>query len=515
MTEPGRPTPPTDDAIREMLVSRAGRAGQVTFEPSAVAADAIRRADSEPRPVPLMPRLAVAVTSLAAVLVLVVVVALPLGNRPAFAPPTLVPSAVAPATPTGSAPAPAPDASPRVLTPAELGELVRTRATELAGTIVAVSGRLHRDSSIACARGVVCADTVLADSGGGFHIKPVGDIGPGPWDGSGPKDGMFALRMTSNVDGGRPVVEFVGDLAHRDDGTLAVSVADILGGQIQMEGAYAAVDGWLVRDAFHPCASTKQVFIPRYGCPTDDWLTGSAYEPTQPNGSMIGPRDGIYLPTGSYDQWAPDPAPFGPEGLGVEPRRATYLLWLVASSSCGPNADCVDGPAQLQWRIVGRFDPIPNLDTPPSPGPTPTSVDIPPRATLTVGDLVEPSVQPGEYLVRAYLVATPAFPSFCSGTDPTECENDYLTDKPFQPFSSGDTFASTHGPKIGITVQIGAYDRFAPNPGSAPSGAIEPRIGTYLIRRYATPICFGGAQPSEAPCFGGLGLEWEVIARLP
>jgi hypothetical protein len=176
------------------------------------------------------------------------------------------------------------------------------------------------------------------------------------------------------------MVEYIGDLAHRDDGTLASSVADILGGQIQMEGAYAAVDGWLVRDALHPCPSSKQVLIPAYGCPTDDWLTDEAYQPTQSDGSMVGPRDGIYLPTSSYDQWAPNPAPFGPEGLGVEPRRATYLMWLVASPSCGPNADCFVGPADLHWRIVGRFDPIPNPDTPPT---TPPDASSPPLAAGT------------------------------------------------------------------------------------------------------------------------------------
>jgi hypothetical protein len=208
-----------------------------------------------------------------------------------------------------------------------------------------------------CALGAICADTLLADSGGGFHIKPVGDIGPGPWDGSGPKDGAFVLRITPNLEGGRPVFDYLGELSLPGDGVLAWSVTDIRGGSAANEGDYAAVDGWLVRDSLHPCASTSRPSGVVYGCPTDDWLTASAYQPIQPDGSMTGPRDAVYLSSGSYDRWAPNPAQLG---SGVEPRRATYLMWLVMDG-CGPSADCAQGPANLHWRIIDRFDPIPDL----------------------------------------------------------------------------------------------------------------------------------------------------------
>jgi hypothetical protein len=265
----------------------------------------------------------------------------------------------------------APDAAPRVLTPAEVGDLVRTRQSELAGTIVAVAGRLEHDPSVSWGGAATCANTLLADAGGGFHVKPVGDIGPGPWDGSGPKTGTFVLRVTAGLEGGRPVVEYVGDLAHRDDGTLALSVADIVGGQIQMEGAHAAVDGWLVRDEPHSCGSISRPSGIAYGCPTDDWLTASEYQPMRPGGSMIGPLDALLLSSGSYDQWAPEPARSNTGGVGVAPRRATYLLWLVMDG-CGPTADCYEGPENLHWRIVGRFDPIPGLPSNAGPSSSPT-----------------------------------------------------------------------------------------------------------------------------------------------
>jgi hypothetical protein len=127
------------------------------------------------------------------------------------------------------------------------------------------------------------------------------------------------------------------------------------------------VVGWLVRDPLHPCASDPRNPVVVYGCPTDDYLSEDQFQPLQADGSSIGPPAAIYLSTGSYDRWAPDPAPVGADGRGVEPRHAIYLLWLI-SDGCGPNADCATPPPR--WRIVGRFDPIPPGPAIPSPSPT-------------------------------------------------------------------------------------------------------------------------------------------------
>lgn len=361
MTSPERHAAPTDDAIREMLEARVGRATGVPFDPALVAVSAVHAARTLPGTPTLLPRVAIAATSLAAVVVLAIVIALPLGNRPASAPPSTVSS-----SPIASGPTPI-IGSAHLLSAAELGELVRARAAELDGTIVAVQGRLERDPSMPCVSGQICANTLLADSGAGFHLRPVGDIGPGPWDGSGPKTGTFAVRITAKLEGGRPVVEFIGDLVNRDDGTFALSVPDIASGAVPMEGAYAAVDGWLVRTPFHSCPSDPHPPQgPTYGCPDDDWLTGSEFQPLRPDGSSVGPSDALYVPAGSYEQWAPDPAAFGRDSVGVVPRRATFLLWR-APGDCGPNADCLTVP---RWRIVGRLEPIPDLEASPSPEPS-------------------------------------------------------------------------------------------------------------------------------------------------
>jgi hypothetical protein len=512
---------PTDDAIREMLQARASRGGQVPFDASVVASEATRRAGARPRAMPLMPRLAVAMTSLAAVIVIGVLLARPFGNQPASAPPTGAQSSDS----ANGSPSPTPFATPRLLPPAEVGVLVRTRAAELAGTIVAVRGRLETDPSVRC-RAFACA-TVLADSGGGFSVRPVGDIGQGPWDGSEPKDGTFALRITPSLDAGQPGVEYIGDLVNRDDGTFVVSVADILAGTVGIEGAYAAVDGWLVRTPYQSCGSDPHPPAgPAYGCPTDDWLTESAYQPLRPDGSSLGPLNAIYLPTGAYDHWAPDPAPFGRDSVGVEPRRATYLLQVVQASACGPTADCFVAPGNLRWQIVGRFDPIPNLEPPATPEasvPIPSVVPPPSGTAWTVADLADRASMPmpsGVFVVRAWLVATPVLRGLCvssPGLPDYGCsERDWLTDQPFQPWISDGNTGSTRDPSVGLRVQNGAYATFAPDPATQAFGARGPRLGNYLVRATVHDTCELPPLPStNVPCYGPLVIYWEIVAHLP
>lgn len=90
----------SDDAIREMLAGRAERAAPIQFDADVVAADAVRRARVQPNPPSLLPRLAIASVSVAAGLVLAIAIAVPLGSRPASAPPTTSPNAqTSPASP--------------------------------------------------------------------------------------------------------------------------------------------------------------------------------------------------------------------------------------------------------------------------------------------------------------------------------------------------------------------------------------------------------------------------------
>src|SRR5207249_567255 len=153
-------------------------------------------------------RLSAGAAMTAAVVVAAVLVAGPLA-APASSPgPTSAPGSTGPAA---SSNGPSPSALPeaRVLTAAEFGELVRSRSATLAPTVVAVSGTLEADPAVRC-RATACP-AVLAGSGG-VLVAPVGDIGPGPWDGSGPLTGTFALRTRSVDAVDANVADYIGTL---------------------------------------------------------------------------------------------------------------------------------------------------------------------------------------------------------------------------------------------------------------------------------------------------------------
>ena len=364
---------PTDDEIRAMLAARAGRATVGESQGQAILASATRLAAAEPRErrsrfgvAGPLPRFAGAAASLLAAALVLAIVAVPLANRPpASAMPSVGPSAANAPSPPASTSTPTLPPEAQVLTPQELEALIESRSAELAGFVVAAKGSLMLDPSVLCARGTVCGNTVLVGAGPSFLIKPVGDIGPGPWDGSGPKAGTFALRITDDHgDGGRTIVEYLGDLLPAAN-RLAWSVDDLLAGEAREGGGFVAAQGWLVRTPLHPCPSIPAApgngigtNSPRYGCPSDDYLTDERYQPLRADGSSLGPRmdSYLYMRSGTYDEWAPNPTAFG---LGVEPREATYLLAWRAVAPCGPLADCYVGPEHFHWLMQGRLDPIP------------------------------------------------------------------------------------------------------------------------------------------------------------
>jgi hypothetical protein len=521
MREGAHGSRPTDDAIRAMLEERVAHARPISPDIARIVAAAGRRASRPfiPSVLPL-PRLAIAGSALVAVLAAAVLLAtsfvnVPVGNLPLRSGTT----AAASARPsTSSSPAPSDVEPTRLLTPAEAGVLIRTRSAALAGTLVAVDGRLETDPTATChSEGLCLTATILAGAGGGFTVRPVGDIGPGPWDGSGPLEGALILRL--RVPLGLTIVDFVGVLRTPSTVGPAWSVADIIGGAAHVEGSYVAVDGWLVRGPLHPCPSINQSSGLSYGCPSDDWVTDAPFQPLQPDGSSIGSSDGLYLLSGSYDRWAPGPASYGPGSVGVEPRHATYLLWLI-SDGCGPNADCAT--PRPQWRIVGRFDPVPpgRAIPPPNPAFPPPGVEPPPSgAAWTVSQLREanwPVVTQRMFVVRGWLVATP--PLRCvarpipSGLPDYGCdERDWLTDVPFQPWTSDGTNGSAHDPAVGLRVQNGAYQAFAPDPAITAGGRREPRLGTYVVRFSVHGAC--EYATIRGPCAGGLLFTWEIVDR--
>jgi hypothetical protein len=543
MTGPATDRGVDDDAIRAMLedrADRASRAGQAAaaLDLRSIVAAAGPRTRNRGLLGRLVPRLSLAVGTLTAVIVAGVLVVGPIVTRPVG---TAAPTGQAPGstTPTSQV-APSPSTAPelRVLTPAEAGDLIRTRSAELAGTFVAVDGQLQTAPGVRCPISGSCGPTVLANAGGMIEVRRLDDVGPGPWDGSGPLTGRLILRVGEAQDNGVPVVDYLGKLNSPANGDLGWSVDEIRAGAANVRGAFVAVRGWLVRTPLHPCASiphpSGSVDSGRtFGCPDDDYLTASSYQPMQSDGSSIGAPNAIELPAGSYDAWAPAPASFGRDSVGVEPREATYLLQ-KQPDTCPLDARCAAGTttdpaAALHWRIVGRLDPLVEGATA-NPSPQPSSADVG-GTPWTVAELATAqapdnfALAEGRVLaVRGWLVATP--PLRClndpgTGVAPSwQCDEvDWLTDEAFQPWVSNGSGATVRPPDVGLHVQNGAYEAFArPNVGFGMSSGLVPALGTYLIRGSVHDVCETlprAVDPSAAPCAGPAIVLWEVVGREP
>ena len=363
-------TPIGDDELREMLEARGDRQRiDLRSMVGAARRDAIA---SGPRARHAWGFAAVlagvgSVVALALVLAVAMVV-VPLSMRPstsagpsALVSPTDRPSA------TSDAPSPSEEAGPapvEALTAQNLAAWLRDVGASAKGRVVLLEGELIMDPTVDCiAEEPDCAPTVVRGAPMSIVIEPVGDIGPGPWDGSGPLTGTFALRGTDRTwFGTSPVMEFLG--------TVRPAASRIAWQVPELEVLAPAdgpdwylVAGWMVRTPAHPCPSPASA----YGCPTDDILTPVRVQPTKTDGRSVGPEVAMLLPSGTYDEFAPDPAL---DGAGVVPRAATFLVQRISVPPCSPDADCYVGPEHRRWIVRARVDQIPAADES-TPAPTP------------------------------------------------------------------------------------------------------------------------------------------------
>jgi len=365
---------PTDEAIREMLESRAGHLDRRSIDLATIVADAGPRASVRlGHALRLAPRISLVASTLAVVLVASALIAIPLFNRPTGSgtPSRLADASGATGSPSDVGRPSPPTSSIRLLTPAEVGELARTRSRELSTKIAGVRGRLALDAP-GCS---TCASATFAGGDFGVRVRIVGSLRTSGGTSSA-RTSAWVIRFTPEVDNGLPIVEALGELRTGMSGGLTATVDELLYDEVGAVGSYAAVDGWLVRTPLHPCASFVMpsgapTDLPTYGCPDYDYLTDKEFQPTAPDGSSRGPAKGILLPSESYAKWAPDPAQLG---SGFEPRRATFLLQLVNTSPCGPTDRCYT-PRLLRWKIAARLEPIPKIALAPS---TPIPSVVPP-----------------------------------------------------------------------------------------------------------------------------------------
>jgi hypothetical protein len=344
-----------DDELREMLEARAERA---SIDPVAVLAEG-RRRGLEPRrsasPFGSGGVLAPLV-GLAAAVVVGLVIVLPLLSRPVAAP-----TSSASIVPVSPSPQPAPSASVAQLphtqrpagypiTAAELDPAMGD-TTGFVELTIAFKGALVADPT-ACPPGDTCGLRMEGISRPHTVIAPVGVVLP-TLPASGRIEGTFAIHFTQRIlDDGRLVFEDLGPLVTGPDGPTW---------PIERSENLVAASGWLVRTPFHPCPS-----FPGKACdPTEDYLTAEAYQPVR-DGSVVAPpvESSIWLGTGAYDAWAPDPRSLG---TAVEPRPVNLIVRAVPRP-CPPSARCAW--MSERWQVVGRLDPPPFAEPRPSPEPT-------------------------------------------------------------------------------------------------------------------------------------------------
>lgn len=331
----------TDDELRELFAARGARA-----RTDGLAAEARGFAASHPRRAfglsGFRARLVAAASAFAVVVALAVVVAtLPANRFPVFATPS------APGATAGSAPPPV-SARAHILDADELRRALAANTDALRERIVIVRGVLLAATAVDCRQP---CPSVFLNGVPGILVQPVGDVGPGPWDGSPRLAGTFALRVsTTSSRGDPPILEFLGSVKPSRAGDIW-RVSDLVAEDPADGAALYLVHGWIVQTPLHSCPSSAAANpYPslQYGCPADTYVTDERFEPERPDGSVVGPSVGLYVQNGSG---------------GLAPAEGDFLVDRIVVPSCGPNADCLVRPEDRHWRVVATVAPLPVAPT--------------------------------------------------------------------------------------------------------------------------------------------------------
>ena len=169
---------------------------------------------------------------------------------------------------------------------------------------------------------------------------------------------------------------------------------------------------------------------------------------------------------------------------GLEPPVCVTQFAAAYPIAGRPYAAVIETEQTLRW--LGALEPAPD-----------GSWSIAELTSLANrGPLDPPLLQ----VVDAWLVGTP--PIRCPGRCGPWA---FLTDAPYQPASTDGVDGEIRPPEVGLRVQDGAYEAYAPNPLSIGWG-VEPRRATWLVRRVPCPTGPSQSTCSETP--------WEILARL-
>jgi hypothetical protein len=232
---------------------------------------------------------------------------------------------------------------PQVRSPAELALALAQDRAALVGHSVFVDGRIVPGTASGCTEPGPCSIGVLEGTSEPVVATPyaVAQLVPGD---DAQVRGVLALVV-------RPTgLEYLGV------GGVPLPLSELAdplvtnGLPLQVH----PVTAWLVGEGPVPCASFASA--PPADTPFDtcggSWLMASAQQPVERHGagfSTVVPRGAIRVQPGAYAAFAPSPAS-EPDGVGMVPREATYLVRLVSNPPAG-------WPAQTGWQIVARLAP--------------------------------------------------------------------------------------------------------------------------------------------------------------
>jgi hypothetical protein len=342
----------SDEAVRELLETRAGRAGidgQLAAVRSAAAATPQHPGGRLRFGLGRGP--AAGAAGLASLGVLAVVLAIMSGGRLSGPATGSGPSGAISSGPTGGPPATpvAPGAAEPVLplTVAQLNALMATSRL-LAGRQLVITGTIETDlTADFCFK--PCTGRYLAGSSPRLWVDPGLAQGSPPWRTSLTITGTFAAVLNDQL-----VLEYQGAVSLAPDGSAWLPSQLPNPTPATLASGDWLVHAWIIGSLAAPACPASSVAVApdgsQYGCGSPTSLT-DASTPWTATSSSSAPLIGMRVQNDAYAAFA-----LGFDGSNPAPEQATFLVRTVFTGGCG---SCVITPADSHWEIVARIDPWP------------------------------------------------------------------------------------------------------------------------------------------------------------
>ena len=260
-------------------------------------------------------------------------------------------------TPGTESPAPSANTgiAVRPLTVDQLNLFMRMNSQSPSGRQLVITGTIVPNTIAMLCTGS-CTGWLLEGSDPMLFVKPVGDVGPGPWNQGGkPLTGTFAASMTEPYR-----LDYQGPVSTASDGGpwLPSQLPDPAATNAVV--GYWLVHGWIQGVGVDNCPSPDATpyLGPQYGCGRGAILMDDLPGPAI-SGVFVSPPPHFTLQVqnGAYDAFAPAPVPVG--ATSSQPEQATFLVRATYIPACGPTSDCSIPAANYHWEVVTRIDPWP------------------------------------------------------------------------------------------------------------------------------------------------------------